>query len=415
MSKSPRITLTMPQPKLGAIGLISLLGVGELVTPMSLDMYTPAIPHMTENFDTSESMVTLTLTGYYLFFAVGMLLFGPLSDKYGRKGPLLLGAAMYVAGGVLCALSSTIELLIASRIVQALGAGAIAAICMAIIKDCFESRQRERILAIVQILVAIGPVIAPIIGALIVENLHWRVTFWVLATIGLMLLLISFLLHETLPKSERSPISVGKTISRLAVVAKNPGFTIWLLIIGASEIPFMGYITVGSYIYMDYYGTTELGYSLLFAAASITMAVGALMWLPLSKVFKPKTFTTIALVLCIIIGVMTATVGQMGVGWFCACIVLFALVMAIPKPYFANIALEQHEGDTGSTSALLNFGRTFIGVLGMVLVVMWPNYIVGVGMLMAVCMGAAFVLWVFLLRSHVKLVRIKDDKPTGLL
>ena len=127
--------LVQPQKYLGPFGLVALLVVTSLVTPLSLDMYTPAVPHMTEYFETDAGTVNLTLAGYYLFFAIGLLVFGPTSDRYGRKPVLLAGMLAYTAASALCAMAPDIWMLIGMRVVQALGAGAVSAVSTAIVKD----------------------------------------------------------------------------------------------------------------------------------------------------------------------------------------------------------------------------------------------------------------------------------------
>ena len=131
MKSALKSWLLKPQPRLRAGGLLVLLVVSSFITPLSLDMYTPSIPHMADYFDTDTATVNLTLMGYYLFFAVGMLVFGPLSDKYGRKPLLVVGMVLYSIGSVSCALAPSIEALIAVRVVQALGAGSMSTVCTA--------------------------------------------------------------------------------------------------------------------------------------------------------------------------------------------------------------------------------------------------------------------------------------------
>ncbi|MFR5000406.1 MAG: MFS transporter, partial [Slackia sp.] len=152
MAPSIATWLVKPQPRLGAGGLLVLLVAASLITPLSLDMYTPAVPGMAAYFDTGVSLVNLTLVGYYAFFALGMLVFGPLSDKHGRRPVLLAGVGLYSLSSAACALSPTIEFLIAARIAQALGAGAISAVCTAAVKDSFQAYYREKILSVIQVL-----------------------------------------------------------------------------------------------------------------------------------------------------------------------------------------------------------------------------------------------------------------------
>lgn len=130
--------LSCDQPRLGAIGTLALLVIASLLTPLALDMYTPAIPHMVQYLNTDAAAVNLTLVGFFAFNAIGLLLFGTMGDKYGRKPVLLAGAGAYTLGSALCAIAPTIEFLIAMRVVQALGAGAVGAIGTAVVKDAFK-------------------------------------------------------------------------------------------------------------------------------------------------------------------------------------------------------------------------------------------------------------------------------------
>ncbi len=157
--------LARPQEHLGTLGLMVLLVGTSMLMPLSLDMYTPAVPHMAERLFTTTAMVNLTLVGYNFFFAVGLLIFGPLSDRRGRRPVLLSGLAFYVAGSLACALAPSIEVLIVARIVQSLGAGAADAMTNAIVKDAFTEQRRQLAISFIQLMFILGPVVAPLVGA----------------------------------------------------------------------------------------------------------------------------------------------------------------------------------------------------------------------------------------------------------
>ncbi len=407
--------LVKPQPRLGAGGLLILLVAASLITPLSLDMYTPAVPGMARYFDTDVSLVNMTLVGYYAFFALGMLVFGPMSDKHGRRPVLLAGVGLYSASSAACALSPTIEFLIGARIAQALGAGTISAVCTAAVKDSFQTYYREKILSVIQVLFVVGPATAPVIGAGVVAVADWRMTFWILAAIGVGCLALTVLFEETLDEKERSRGNFFHTMAQLVVVGKNPGFMTFLLLTSLFELPFMGYIAVGSYIYVDFFGTGEVGYSLFFAVAAIVMAAGPFIWLVASKRVSVIRFTTFMLAFSIAMGIVMLLVGQSSPYAFCACFIAFAMAESCTRPYSMNIQLEQQARDAGSASALMNCIRTAIGSLGMVLAALpWPNYVVGIGALIVAFMTVSFGMWAMLLRSGIPLVCVKEDRPVKI-
>ena len=400
--------LVAPQPRLGVIGLLVLLVVASLITPLSLDMYTPAVPHMTDHFNTNASTVNLTLVGYYLFFSVGLLIFGPISDKHGRRPILIGGMAVYTVGSALCAMATSIWALIAFRVVEALGAGAVSAVSTAVVKDAFCSERREAVLSVVQVMFVIGPVLAPVVGAFIVRIANWRVTFWVLAVVGVICLVLTILFKETLPKDERYQGSVLGSLCNLGVVAKNKGFISFLLIVGIFTLPFMAYIAVASYVYIDFFGLDEMGYSLYFAIAALLTAVGPFIWLVAQKFMNARQFTNILLTIAGLSGVAMLCVGQISPALFCVTFLVFAVMQACVRPYSTNILLSQQEEDTGAASSLINFSHTALGSLGMVVAVLpWANYVEGVGIIIVASMIIAGLGWLALLRSNVPLKGVK--------
>ena len=403
--------LARPQRRLGPFGLVVLLVVGALVTPLSLDMYTPAVPHMTEFFGTSEAMVNLTLVGYFLFFAVGLLIFGPVSDRYGRKPVLVAGILAYALASAACALSTSIGMLIVMRVLQALGAGAVSAVSTAVVKDAVVPERREALLSLVQVMFVVGPVLAPVVGALVLQVADWRMTFWVLAGIGAVCSALALLFDETLPADERYEGSVTGSLKQLGVVARNKGFSAFLGIVGLYNLPFMAYIAVGSYVYITFFGLSELEYSLYFAVAALLTVFGPFAWLAASRFVSARRFTDILLGVGLASGLAMLAVGELSPTLFCLTFLAFALAEAAVRPYSTNILLSQQEGDTGATSSLINFAHTAIGCVGMLVAVLpWPNFVTGIGIIIVASMGVGILGWIALQRSRVPLTGIKDDE-----
>lgn len=350
-----------------------------------------------------------------------MALHSWLARPQRRLGPLglivlLAGILTYALASALCALSVDIVMLIATRILQALGAGAVSAVSTAVVKDAVVPERREALLSVVQVMFVVGPVLAPVAGALILQVADWRMTFWVLAGIGLLCAGLALLFDETLPVSERYEGTVLGSVKQLGAVARNKGFSAFLGIVGLYNLPFMAYIAVGSYVYITFFGLTELEYSMYFAFAALLTAAGPFIWLAASRFMSARRFTSILLGIALASGAAMLAVGQASPQLFCITFLAFALTEAAVRPYSTNVLLSQQEGDTGAASSLINFAHTAIGCVGMLAAVLpWPNYVVGVGVIIVGSMGVAIAGWVALLRSNVPLRGIKDagDEPTA--
>ena len=383
------------QKYLGNRGLIALIAFLSAFVPLSTDLYLPALPGMSKYFQVSAEQVNLTLIFFFIVFAAGMLFWGPLSDKYGRRPILIAGLAIYSLAGFLCAISQDINQLIAFRILQAIGGSSASAVAMAMIKDVYDSRNREMILAWVSSMVLISPMAAPVLGALLLGFTSWRGVFVVLGVIGFVALSGSLALVETL--NTRYTGTLSQSIGRLAVVLKNPGFLSLLIVFSLLSFSSMAFIASSSYIYIDGFGLSEKLFSLYFAFNALGMIGGPMLYLRLSKRFRRYSIIIAGFISTFLGGLLVYHLGSLQPWIFALCLFPATIMGSCIRTPGANLMLEQQEEDTGSASALMSCFGILMGSMGMTVISQeWSNTIRILG-LMNILVGVLCLgLWLLL-------------------
>jgi len=354
------------QKYLGDRGLIALIALLSAFVPLSTDLYLPALPGMGDYFGVSASLTNLTLILFFLFFSLGLLFWGSLSDKYGRRPVLLVGLALYIAASAGCAASLAIWHLIAFRILQAVGGSAAAAVATAMVKDVYDGRKRESVLALVQSMVVISPAVAPILGAFMLPYTSWRGLFAVLALIGVVSMTGGLLLQETIPS--RYTGTVAQSIRRLGTVLKNPNFTSLLIVFSLVSAASLAFVSASSYIYQEEFGLSEQSYSFYFALNAVGLIAGPLLYLWLSRHISRRTIVTSGFTAVIGGGLLVCFFGNMGPLIFALALFPASLMGSSVRPLGAFLMLDQQKEDTGSASALINCSGLVFGSAGMVLV-----------------------------------------------
>lgn len=388
------------QKRLGVVGTFAMLVFTCFVTPFSLDMFTPALPQMVLYFESDVPTVNLAILLFYVFFAAGQLVFGPLSDEMGRKPVFLGGSVVYALGSIACFLCNSIPVLLCARVVQALGAGAIAAVSIAMVKDVFMPDRMDDALSVITAIFGVGPIAAPLFGAFLMQIMDWHAIFAALAVFGAICVLFGLLLEEPLSPEDRVGGEGPQVVAGLVRVLRNKGFTLYMCVMAIIDIAFMAYISVASHIYITFFGLDEIGYGLYFGVGMVIMLVGPALWPIASRFMGKKLFTWLLIGGCILSGVLLLVIGSRGPVFFCVSFALFILMESSSRPFSMGILLVQQEEDAGAAASLTNCSRTVFGTFGMALAVLpWGNYILGLGTITIVSMACSALLWILLLRT----------------
>lgn len=362
---APIKTSSRKQKNIGLVGIITLVTLVNMIIPLSTDLYLPAMPSMTVIFQTSQTLINMTLSLFFLFLGIGTLICGPLSDKYGRKPVLLLGNLLYIVSSFACAVSENINLLILFRIFQAIGAGACVAVTMAIVKDCFYGKLRDKILALIQTVSVLAPVVAPVLGAFVLKYTTWNMLFVILAIFAIIFFVLSILYTETLTKNNRTKENILNSVGRLIVVCKNIKFTYLLIIFSLLAAPFMGYLTIASYIYIDMFGLSKQGFSYYFAINALLSVIGPIIYVKMLNKISSKNFAMLSFITVLLFSSLLFVIGAKSALIFFLLFIPIAIGFSSTRPLCASILFKQQKQDSGSVSSLISSGNTLFGCAGM--------------------------------------------------
>lgn len=390
------------QKYLGSRGLIVLIALLSAFVPLSTDLYLPALPAMSRNLHAPVEQINLTLTAFFVMYSVGMLLWGPLSDRYGRKPILLTGLSLYVLASALCSTTTNITALIAFRALEALGGSAAGAVSSAIVKDTFSGRKRESVLAIVQSMAMLSPAVAPMFGALLLSVTSWRGVFWTLTGIGVLAVLGSLLFEETL--RQRNTGALLNSFARLGSVLQNRGFTTLMLMFTLSSISSLAFISASTYIYQDGFHLSSQAYSFYFALNAISLIAGPLIYIGISRRFQGETIIRVCFLASLASGILMILFGNLAPYIFALCILPSSIAGSISRPPAANLMLEQQTGDTGSMVSLMGCTGLLMGSVGMTLISLpWGNTIIALGIMTVLTAGTSTLAWPLVIKRAVRL------------
>ncbi|WED24926.1 Bcr/CflA family multidrug efflux MFS transporter [Vibrio sp. JC009] len=252
--------------------LMIILGIIAGLTPLAMDMYLPAMPQMAADLQTSSNAVQFTLTTYVAGFAIGQLIHGPLSDRYGRRPILISGIALFGVSAICCAFVDSILALTLIRFVQGLGGAAGAVVLMAIIRDMFDREKFASVMSLVSLVMTVAPLIAPMLGGYITVYFGWQSIFILLTLIAaVIIVLILAKVKETLGEEKRQPLAFSSIFRNYFAVLKSPASLGLILCDSLAFTGMFAFLTVGSFVYIEYFGVDIEYFGYLFALNIVTM------------------------------------------------------------------------------------------------------------------------------------------------
>lgn len=335
---------------------ILVLGVLEAFGPLSMDLYLPQLPQLAGSLGTSDALAQATMSVCMVGLGVGQLVAGPLSDRFGRRRPLLVGVALFAILSLVCALAPTIQVLLVARLLQGLAGSAGLVITMAVARDMYSGVELSRMLSLLALVSASTPIIAPVIGGALALVLDWRGIFGVLAGIGAALFILALTsLRETLPPGLRHGGGLRRTAADFRALSRDGLFLVIVVAAAAGGAAFFGYLSMSSFVLQDEFGLSPQQFSLFFALNALANLAGAQLSRVLVRRLGPARLyligqvATVAAALLLLAGVLLGW-GVAGVLTALAC---FLFASGVGGPNGTALALNGHGMRAGTAAAVL--------------------------------------------------------------
>lgn len=369
--------MTAPNPTARAVSraLPTVLLVLTVFGPISMDLYLPALPALTVEMDAGTSVAQLTVTACLIGLAAGQLIAGPISDRYGRRGILLIGIVAYIATSLLCALSPSVELLIAARLVQGLAGGVGIVIATAAGRDIFTGSALIRFYGSLTVVGGFAAIVGPLLGGLLNAFTDWRGLFVFLAVVGAAILVLTFVVFgETLPAERRTAGGFGQTLRGYRTLLTDRTYLGAVLNQGFLYAALFAYLAGSTYVLQDIYGLSPQWYAAAFGLNSAGhMVFGYLAGRSAERWSIVATLTIGVLVTGLgAVGLLVAGLTPMPLWVVIASLFALSSGVATTAPPATTLAMSDHPQMAGTASSLLGMVRfgfggvaaPFVGVAG---------------------------------------------------
>lgn len=333
---------------------------------LSTDMYLPAIPGLQVAWNISLMEANLSLVLFFVVFSVFLLVHGPISDRHGRKPVLIVGVGLYVLGSFLCSMAPGINMLIAARIVQGIGAAAASALALALTKDLYEGHERQKILAYLGVIIPLCPMVAPMLGGWMIEFMSWRWIFILQGGFALIAFFGAILMKEPM-KFDMSAPKVS-AFRRYLALSKNRMYLIYTVAFSFISLGFMAFIAGSADIYITEFGVSEKAFGLYFGLNALGLMVGAFTCSKATNRFSGMSILYVSLVGVFLSGVAMYVLHPESPIVFALSMFFVSAFVGLSRPVSNHMILEEVDKDAGAASSFMSFSYSLMGAAGMELV-----------------------------------------------
>ncbi|MFI2753520.1 multidrug effflux MFS transporter [Cellulomonas sp. P22] len=347
---------------------VLLLGAMCALPAVSTDIYLPSLPDVARDLGTSATAVQLTMTGMLIGGAVGQLVIGPLSDRFGRRRPVLIGVALHILTSLLCAVAPGIVPLIVLRVLQGFFNASASVVAMAVIRDRFVGSDASRLLSRLMLVIGVAPLFAPSVGGLIAGQAGWRGVFVALGVFGAGLWVVVWRrMPETLPPERRREGGIRTALAGYGRLLRDRHFVALAVLPGLGVAVLMSYVVGSPFVLQVGYGMSTTQFALLFAVNGIGLVAGAQVNAALVRRYAPVRIMRIVMPISVLLTLVLLALALTGAGGLPALLVVLWLLLAlvnVAPPNASAIALGRHGQMAGTAAACI--GALQAGISGIV-------------------------------------------------
>lgn len=372
--------------------LVLFLGVLAAIGPFVMDLYLPALPSVVAYFDTSMPTVQLSLTSCMVGLAVGQLIIGPLSDKYGRKMPLLICIGIFALSGIGIVMAENMQSLISFRFLQGISSAGGVVIARAAAADLYEGPEMARFFALLMSVNGVAPIIAPVIGSLLLEITDWRGVFVFQAGLGILLFMACLRFQESLSINKRHDGEIVSSYMNYFVIMKNGPFMLLTGVLSFMTAGLVAYIAASPFIFQEHYQLSSMAFSLIFSLNAAGFALGAYIASKISQKAGVKFGILSSVIVGVALYILVMTNGSL---WLVEiCLFAYGFNYGVLAPGASSLAIAMERKYAGSASAVAGFFPFLMGALVSPLVGIGDSF-VSTGFIMFISTVLAFLTWLF--------------------